>query len=194
MSPAALSPAMSRRDLLRIGVLGAGWSALSLPRLLGAEAIGKAPTPVRAVILLAHYGGPSHIDLWDPKPDAPPEIRGEFATIDTRVPGLRMTDQLPMTARLTDRLTVIRSMTHSVANHNPQCYSIAMAGGGVRRGHVHGGSDPIGAYPTSDSVSPADLAATVLWALGIDPETTIKNQFGQPFTATTGRPLPELFG
>jgi hypothetical protein len=52
--PAAPMPAIGRRDLVRIGVLGAGWSALSLPRLLGAEAKGRAPTPVRAVILLAH--------------------------------------------------------------------------------------------------------------------------------------------
>ena len=69
-----------------------GASAFSLPRLLGAEAPGKAPTPVRAVILLLHYGGPSHLDLWDPKPDAPREIRGEFDTIATepaRAPGHR---------------------------------------------------------------------------------------------------------
>ena len=116
------SPALSRRDLLRIGVLGMGASALSLPRLLGAEAPGKAPTPVRAVILLLHYGGPSHLDMWDPKPDAPREIRGEFDAIATSLPGLRITDRLPLTARLTDRLTVIRSMTHAVANHNPAVY------------------------------------------------------------------------
>ena len=421
--------------------------------------LGKAPTPVRAVILLLHYGGPSHLDLWDPKPDAPREIRGEFDAIATSLPGLRVTDRLPLTARLADRLTVIRSMTHAVANHNPavyqtltgrtstrdvaligaapadwpalgsvvaklrpgkaslpdfvslphivtegvlkcpgqfggmlgkafdplvlerdpsepdfavpeltlpadlsaarlgdrralhhllddqvraidgaaaargmdasyqraynlltstvarrafdlqaedpktrdrygrhksgqsyllarrlieagvrfvtcfsgqnpsdkaawdthtenfprlkrlcppedqafsalledlegrglldstlviwagefgrkpqigkpgavdnvtptgrdhwpQCYTIALGGGGIRRGHIHGGSDSIGAYPTSDPVSPADLAATVLWSLGIDPETTIKNQFGQPFAVAAGRPLPSLF-
>jgi hypothetical protein len=470
-------PCHRRAALLRLGALGAGWSALSLPRLLRAEAktwarasakakgTPPAPTPVRAVILLAHYGGPSHLDLWDPKPDAPDGIRGEFAPIATSLPGLRVTEQLPRTARLADRLTVIRSMTHSVANHNPatyltltgrtstrdvaligagptdwpamgsvvarlrpggaekstglpdfvslphvvtegvlecpgqfggmlgkaydplvlerdpaaadfavpeltlpadlpaarlddrralhrliddrarafdrssslargldasyaraydlltspaarrafdltaedprtrdrygrnkvgqsyllarrlveagvrfvtcfngqnpgdkfawdthtdnfprlrrlcppddqafsalledlegrglldstlvlwagefgrkpqigkpgavnnvtpsgrdhwpQCYTIALAGGGIRRGHVHGGSDAIGAYPTGDAVSPADLAATVLWAMGIDPETTIHNQLGQPFAVAAGRPVTSLFG
>jgi hypothetical protein len=459
-SPIALSSPIRRRDLLRIGVLGVGASAFTLPRLLGAEAVGRSPARVRAVILLAHYGGPSHLDLWDPKPDAPSGIRGEFATIATRLPGLRVSELLPSVARLADRLTVIRSMTHSVANHNPatymtltgrtstrdvaligasptdwpalgsvaaklrpvdnglpdfvslphvvtegvlkcpgqyggmlgkaydplvlerdpseadfavpeltlpadvpasrlgdrrallraldrqvraldrrplgggldapyerayslltsptargafdlgaedpgvrdrygrhkvgqsylltrrlieagvrfvtcfngqnpgdknawdthsdnfprlrrlgppddqafsaliedlesrglldstlviwagefgrkpqigkagvvnnvtptgrdhwpQCYSIVLAGGGVKRGHLHGGSDRIGAYAVSDPVSPADLAATILWSLGIDPETTIHDQLGRPFPASTGRPVLSLFG
>jgi hypothetical protein len=453
---------LHRRDLLRVGVLGVGASAFSLPRLLAAEsAIRSRPAArVRSVVLLAHYGGPSHLDLWDPKPDAPDGIRGEFAAIGTRLPGLRVSELLPGIAGLADRLTIIRSMTHSVANHNPatyltltgrtstrdvaligaaptdwpamgslaakfrpvdrglpgfvsmphvvtegvlkcpgqfggmlgkaydplvlesdpaapgfavpeltlpadlsaarlsdrrslrrvlddqvraldraalagsldtsyeraydlltspaarrafdlgvedsrvrdrygrnkvgqsylltrrlieagvrfvtcfngqnpgdtnawdthtenfprlrrlappddvafsalledlegrglldstlliwagefgrkpqigkpgavnnvtptgrdhwpQCYSIALAGGGIRRGHIHGGSDRIGAYPTSDPVSPADLVATVLWALAIDPETTVYDQLGRPFPASTGRPVLSLFG
>ena len=455
-------PPMGRRDWLRIGVLGMGASVFTLPRLFASEAAGRlrGPARVRAVILLAHHGGPSHLDLWDPKPDAPDGIRGEFTTIATRVPGLRVSELMPSVARLADRLTVIRSMTHSVANHNPaayltltgrtstrdvalvgasptdwpalgslaakfrpvenglpdfvslphvitegvlkcpgqyggllgqaydplllerdpsepdfeipeltlpadlpavrladrralkrlfdgqvrkldrlplgggldasyerayvlltspaarrafdlgaedprvrdrygrhkvgqsylltrrlieagvrfvtcfsgqnpsdknawdthtdnfprlrrlappedqafsaliedleergllestlvvwagefgrkpqigkpgavnnvtptgrdhwpQCYTIALAGGGVKRGHVHGGSDRIGAYPVADPVSPADLAATVLWALGIDPETTIHDQLGRPFPVSTGRPVVSLFG
>jgi hypothetical protein len=462
MSTIASSSGLRRRDLLRVGVLGLGPSAFSLPRLLRAEAVtgSQPPVPVRAVILLAHYGGPSHLDLWDPKPDAPDGIRGEFATIATGLPGLRVSELLPRVSRLADRLTVIRSMTHSVANHNPatyltltgrtstrdvaligasptdwpalgavaaklrpmgnglpdfvslphivtegvlkcpgqfggmlgnaydplvlerdpsapgfevpeltlpadvpawrlddrralqrrldhqarsfdrrhlasgldasydracdlltspaarnafdlgaedprvrdrygrhkvgqsylltrrlieagvrfvtcfngqnpgdkdawdthtdnfprlrrlsppddqafsaliedlesrslldstlviwagefgrkpqigkpgavnnvtptgrdhwpQCYSIVLGGGGIKRGHIHGGSDRIGAYPVSDPVSPADLAATVLWSLGIDPETTVHDQLGRPFPASAGRPVLSLFG
>src|SRR5207249_5943677 len=71
----------TRRELLRIGTLGAG--GLGLAQLLRQEA-NAAPTPrapVQSVILLQHYGAPSHIDLWDPKPAAPAEIRGEFNAI-----------------------------------------------------------------------------------------------------------------
>ncbi len=109
----------SRRDLLRVGALG----ALSLADLLRARA--DAPSPksrIRAVILLQHYGAPSHIDLWDPKPDAPAEIRGEFSTIPTSLTGYRVTEIMPRLANWCHRLALIRTMTHGVANHNPGTY------------------------------------------------------------------------
>jgi hypothetical protein len=87
----------------------------------------------------------------------------------------------------------VNNVTPTGRDHWPQCYTIALAGGGIHRGYIHGGSDAIGAYPTSDPVSPADLAATVLWSLGISPDTTIHNQVGQPFPVATGRPLTALF-
>jgi hypothetical protein len=88
----------------------------------------------------------------------------------------------------------VNNVTPTGRDHWPQCYSVVLAGGGVKRGHVHGGSDRIGVYPASDPISPADLAATVLWALGIDPETTLQDQFGRPFPASEGRRVLSLFG
>src|SRR5690606_35952006 len=67
-------------------------------------------------------GGPSHIDIWDLKPDAPAEIRGEFRPIDTRVPGLQITEHLPRLAQRADRLAVIRSLTHNSASHGSGCH------------------------------------------------------------------------
>ncbi len=109
----------SRRDLLRVGVAG----GLALPELLAAEARGRtAAAPADNVILIQHYGGPSHIDTWDPKPDAPAGIRGEFATIATSLPGYRVTEIMPRLSRWCHKLALIRSMTHRVANHNPATY------------------------------------------------------------------------
>src|SRR5881409_1572205 len=92
---------MSRRSFVKAGLLGT--SGLALADLLRAEASAKpqaaAETRRPSVIILWMRGGPSHIDMWDPKPDAPPEYRGEFGTIGTKVPGVRLGDLLPMSAR-----------------------------------------------------------------------------------------------
>src|SRR6516162_7271816 len=74
--------------------------------------------PIRCCILLFYYGGPSHLDTFDPKPDAPAEVRGEYRTIATAVPGVRVTEHLPRTARLLDRLALLRSLHHPMRNHN----------------------------------------------------------------------------
>src|SRR6202035_1151885 len=77
-----------------------------------------APGRIRSCILLYYYGGPSHLDTWDLKPNAPAEIRGEVRPIATRVPGLHIGEHLPRMARLMDRVAVIRSMHHPMRNHN----------------------------------------------------------------------------
>jgi len=79
--------------------------------------------PIRSCILIFHYGGPSHIDTFDMKPKAPAEIRGQFGSIATRVPGLRICEHLPYTARVMDRLAVIRSMHHPMTNHNAAAFT-----------------------------------------------------------------------
>src|SRR5437899_906933 len=88
---------LSRRRLLRIGGLGS--LGLTLPALLKAEGpAGRGPSgtaPIRSCILLFHYGGPSHIDTVDMKPKAPAAVRGEFGSIATSVPGLRVCAHLP---------------------------------------------------------------------------------------------------
>ncbi|APW63251.1 DUF1501 domain-containing protein [Paludisphaera borealis] len=108
---------VSRREALRAGALAL--TGLSLPQLYargqgaGANGFGRA----RACILIFQWGGPSHLDTWDPKPDAPAGIRGEFSTIATSTPGLMISEHFPMLAARSHRLAVIRSMTHDDAAH-----------------------------------------------------------------------------
>jgi hypothetical protein len=78
-------------------------------------------------------------------------------------------------------------------DHWPDCYTVLLAGGGVQGGTVYGASDKIGAFPATDPVTPADLAATIFWRFGIDPETEIHDQSGRPFKAAEGQPLRKLF-
>ena len=74
-------------------------------------------------------------------------------------------------------------------DHWPQGYTVLLAGGGVQGGAVYGASDRIGAFPAADPVTPADLAATIFWRFGIDPETEVKDQTGRPFKLANGEPI-----
>lgn len=74
-------------------------------------------------------------------------------------------------------------------DHWPQCYTVLMAGGGVKRGHVHGASDKTGGYPDGDSVRPEDVAATMFALLGLDPESEIHDKLDRPFPIAGGRPI-----
>jgi len=108
-----------RRSVLKASVAGLG--AASLPNVLAARASGTAGAGPghRAVILLWMTGGPSHIDTWDPKPDAPAEIRGPFATTATRLPGVRICEYLPLQAAALDRFTLLRAVDCRHSNHEP---------------------------------------------------------------------------
>lgn len=109
---------VSRRGFVTAGVLGA--AGFSLADLLRGEAVA-ATTPaksVNSVIILWMRGGPSHIDMWDPKPDAPLDYRGEFGVSDTNVPGIQLTDMLPMCGRVMDKWSIIRSLYHDNAGHS----------------------------------------------------------------------------
>jgi hypothetical protein len=109
---------ISRRGFLQAGMLGT--SGLSLAGLLRAEAAADstARKATTSVIILWMRGGPSHIDMWDPKPDAPAEFRGEFGTLGTNVPGIQLTDMLPASARMMDRWSIVRSLYHADAGHS----------------------------------------------------------------------------
>jgi hypothetical protein len=78
-------------------------------------------------------------------------------------------------------------------DHWPDCYSVFLAGGGVRGGYIHGASDRIGAYPALDPVTPADFAATIFWRFGIDPATEIRDLTGRPYRLADGEPIERLF-
>ncbi len=111
------SLAASRRSFLRAGVLGT--AGLGLGQLLRRDASAAAgPKRANSVIILWMRGGPSHIDMWDPKPDAPAEYRGEFGSIPTKLPGVRLTDMLPMSAACLDRWSIVRSLHHDDAGHS----------------------------------------------------------------------------
>ena len=103
-----------RRDFISAGGLSL-WG-LSLAHLLEASASAAAPKAENAIVLWLG-GGMSQLDTFDPKPDAPPEIRGHFGTISTRLAGVRFSDRLPRLAASLDRFCVIRSMTHPDRNH-----------------------------------------------------------------------------
>ena len=79
-------------------------------------------------------------------------------------------------------------------DHWPDCYTVLLAGGGVRGGAVYGASDRIGAYPASNPVTPGDLAATIFWRFGLDPATEIRDQGGRPHRLADGEPIRALFG
>lgn len=109
----------SRRNILKLGV--AGVAGLSLPQLLeqraNASGIGHASN--KSLILLWMTGGPSQIDTWDPKPNRPPENRGPFGVISTKLPGVTICEHLPKQAAMLDRFTLIRSVDARHSNHEP---------------------------------------------------------------------------
>lgn len=107
---------LNRRAVLRAGAIGA--TGLGLGELLRREAAASTTYQDRSVIILWMRGGPSHIDMWDVKPHAPAEIRGEFGVIDTHVPGIQLGDLLPQCARVMDKWSIIRSLYHDNAGHS----------------------------------------------------------------------------
>lgn len=114
---------LNRRDLLRVGVLSAwslGMADLFRLRARAEEAgnPGVGAGKARACILIWLGGGASHLDTFDPKPDAPSDVRGEFKPIATSVPGLSISEVLPTLAGVMDRVTLIRSMTSPEADHD----------------------------------------------------------------------------
>src|SRR5215510_4351602 len=107
---------VSRRNFIKIGALGMG--GLALPQLLSAEAASGLRRSHKAVIMIYLPGGPPHQDTFDLKLDAPSEIRGEFRPIPTNVPGLQICEHLPLTAKICDKLAVIRSISDAVDDHS----------------------------------------------------------------------------
>jgi len=106
----------SRRWFLQTGM--AGFGGLSLSSLLRANEAAKV-SDRKSVIVFWLSGGPSHLDMWDPKPDAPREIRGPFSSIESCVPGVRFGEHLPKQASIMDKLTIVRSVDCKASNHTP---------------------------------------------------------------------------
>jgi len=123
----------SRRDFLRVG--GAGMMGMTLNNVLAAQDQSKGSSlagkdgwgKAKSVILLYLQGGPSHLDLWDPKENVPDKIRSSFKTIPTKIPGIHFTEVLPKLAKVNDKFTTIRSMSYTpngLFNHTAAIYQI----------------------------------------------------------------------
>src|SRR5262245_6652276 len=140
---------LSRRAFLQAGassVLG-----LSLADLLAARAAGLNPGSAKAVILLWLWGGPSQLDTFDPKPNAPLEYRGPFATIPTRIPGVRFCELFPQLAAQTDKLALIRTLT-TQSNDHGIAGTIGLTGSGAGGTGLDGKPLPGGPRPALGAV------------------------------------------
>ena len=118
---------LTRRDALQIG--GLGLLGISLPQFLQLRDLSAATpsnaTPgkrIQSCIFIFYYGGPSHLDTFDKKPDAPAEVRGEFKSISTSLPGVRISEHLPHTSRVMHKVALIRSMNHEMRFHDSASY------------------------------------------------------------------------
>ena len=122
-----IDPMLGRRNFLRLGT--AGLAGLTLPRLLQAEAAGRTShSRVKNVIFYWCQGGPPHQDMWDMKPYAPDNIRGEFQPISSALPGYQVCELLPQLAQRVDKLCIVRGVNHYIPDHNPG--SMFMLGSG----------------------------------------------------------------
>ena len=143
---------VSRRELLQVGAAGA--LGLTLPQLLRADAragrAGQAAT-ADACILVFLNGGPSHLDMWDMKPQAPAEIRGEFRPVPTTVPGVQLSEHLPRLARQMHHCTLVRSVHHSVNNAHAAAVYVGLTGHDRGDANVAIGAGP-NDYPAVGSV------------------------------------------
>ncbi|MFO0806657.1 MAG: DUF1501 domain-containing protein [Gemmataceae bacterium] len=138
------SESLTRRETLRIG--GLGFTGLAWPRLLHARETAPVGS-AKSCIIIFNYGGPSHIETLDPKPDAPSEIRGEFKPIATSVPGIAIAEHLPLLAKSAKHFSVIRSITHRDNDHAIGAYY-------TLTGHHHPKNAILGIEPPA---TPQDL-------------------------------------
>jgi uncharacterized protein (DUF1501 family) len=129
---------LSRRDFLHVGAIAP--LGLTLPAFLARRAAAASDSRDVNCIMLFLVGAPSHIDTWDPKPDAPAEVRGPFQTIATNVPGIRVTEIFPRTARHADKFSLIRSVYHTATAVHDTGYQLMQTGrlfsGGIEHPHA----------------------------------------------------------
>jgi len=109
----------TRREILQSTVAAAG---LTVPTVLQMQAEATLPISAKRCIVVYCWGGISHYESWDPKPDALSEIRGEFTTIETNVPGIRFSEHLPLMSRHADKMAIVRSLYHKQGGHQQGMY------------------------------------------------------------------------
>ena len=136
---------LSRRSFLQIG--GAAAGGLALHQILCMEAEAAVGSSDKSIINIYLPGGPSHLDMWDLKPNAPAEIRGEFNPTRTNVPGIQICELFPRVAKMMDKFAIIRSLSDSDGRHD--CYQ-CMTG---RKKNERG---PNGGWPSAGALRAAD--------------------------------------
>ncbi len=149
---------VNRRQALRIGSVGL-IGGLTLPRLFQLEALASTGKPAKAksVIFLFLEGGPSTIDMWDLKPEAPVEIRGPYSQISTNVPGTLVGEHCKLTAKICDKFTILRSHSHKDNGHNTG-YHYCMTGYKAAFADGQGGTAPNNAlFPSLGSIVSREL-------------------------------------
>lgn len=154
---------ITRRELIRVGGLSL-FSGCTLPRLLAATNRPDAPQNGRAksVILLNLLGGPSQMDMFDMKPAAPAEVRGEFQPISTSLPGVQICELLPKIAARMHHACLIRTVTHGYNAHNPLNIMTGFSGGKFDQIRAESTDPPdIGAVCQYLGMSPADMPGAV---------------------------------
>ena len=184
----------SRRWFLQAGMAGIG--GLTLPQLMQLQAASSQPgNKKKSVILFWLSGGPSHIDMWDPKPNAPQEIRSPFGTISTSLPGVQFTEHLPLQASIADKLSIIRSVDCSSSNHTP----ITMQAGNPLARRTNDGRDG-GGYPSMGSVAAKfrgandpDMPAFVGLANSWTPDVWEAGDMGSQYAPVKGHELAGKF-
>src|SRR5262252_754603 len=128
-APRRYCDGMSRRSFLQLGV--AGMASVGLPQLLRAREQSAGAKKNTSVILIWLDGGPSHMDLYDMKPDAPAEYRGIWSPIKTNVSGFEITELFPLQAKVADKLSLIRSLHHDNGDHFTGAHYMLTGRGGV---------------------------------------------------------------
>ena len=162
---------LSRRSFLTIGSLGI--AGATLPRLLQAEDRAGNGRSHKAIINVLLPGGPPHQDMFDLKPDAPSDVRGEFKPISTNVPGIQICEEFPRMARMMDKFTIIRSMIDSQSGHDLyQCLT-----GHSRNAKGFAGGLPSGGAWVSNIKGPSDTGVPAHLTLMYPPS---HNQWGDP--------------
>jgi hypothetical protein len=151
---------VGRREILRAG--GLSLLGLSLPSLLAAaEQSGQGRARAKSVILFNLLGGPSHMDMFDMKPQAPAEVRGEFQPISTSLPGLQICEHLPQTATQMDKACLIRTITHNYNSHDPLPIMTGFTGGNAQLQAQATDPPDIGAICQYLGMGPADVPGAV---------------------------------
>ena len=158
---------LTRRDFLRVGALGAGAVGLSLGDLGASQSADKKDINC---ILLFLVGGPSQLDTWDPKPDAPDEIRGPFRPIKTNVPGVEICEHFPLMAKQADRYAILRSVHHKAAPIHETGHQLMQTGRLFRGGLEYPNYGSVLSYlrgPRPDGTPPFVVLPTPIGYTGV---------------------------
>ncbi|MBI3411540.1 MAG: DUF1501 domain-containing protein [Planctomycetes bacterium] len=157
-----LCDGLNRREFLRVGGLSL-FGGLTVPRLLRAaeQTSGGRQARAKSVILFNLLGGPSHPDMFDMKPNAPAEIRGEFRPIATSLTGLHICEHLPNTARLMHKACLIRTISHTYNSHDPLAIMTGFTGGNPQLQAQPSDPPDIGAICQHQGLGPRDMPGAV---------------------------------